>query len=411
MRTHLRAALTLAATTAVVATVTAAPAAAAGTVLTPGASAYAAAGATGTATLKANLQLAGSLGKLLDALISPIVSQDLNPLVGALQGATSGLVTSALGSASPYSAATNPAQTQVTTAPVNFPNDTLPSPCASTGSQPCYSGPSAGVNAAPLVTASVGVLNGYAEQVASSADATNSIFGRATTTNAKVSVLPSLSSLIPGLASVGNPLVSATSVASKARCPNDGAAGASKPTTAPTAFVSASGVSLLGGLVTFTVASGAIANLTVNSVSYASVLALPTVSVAGVTISPFGSAVMVSIPLTLTQVLGALGITGAVATALQSFTPTSSVNLRIVVGPNITLTNRTAAAWGLGVGVDLAGSLGFNLLDLVTANVVIPTGISGANSGNLLDLRLAYSTCQSGVVAAATVPAVPPGLV
>jgi hypothetical protein len=87
------------------------------------------------------------------------------------------------------------------------------------------------------------------------------------------------------------------------------------------------------------------------------------------------------------------------------------VRLRLVVGPNSTLTNRTASAWGLGIAADLSGTLSFNLLDLVTANVVIPSGISGGNRGNLIDLRLAYSTCQSGVIVPATVRAIPPLLV
>jgi hypothetical protein len=411
MRAPVRAFVAVAVTTALFAAVPGTRAAATTPPITTGASAYSAAASTGNATLDANLQLTGSLGKLLDALISPIVSQDLNPLVSALQGTVNGLVASTLGAASGLNASTSPSQVQYGTAPAAFPNDTLPSPCVSSGAQPCYSAGSANVNGAPLVSAHVGVLNGYVEQVSTSADATTPAFGRASASSPAVSVLPGISTLIPALPAVGNPLVAASAVNSKANCPNDGTVGASKPKTAPSTSTSATGVTLLGGLITFTVLDGQIATLTVNNVAYGSVLSLPTVSVAGITVSPFGTSLMASIPLTLAQVLSGLGLSGAVVTALNRYAPTSTVRLRLVVGPNSTLTNRTASAWGLGIAADLSGTLSFNLLDLVTANVVIPSGISGGNRGNLIDLRLAYSTCQSGVIVPATVRAIPPLLV
>jgi hypothetical protein len=396
---------------AVLCTTTATDAAAMTPSLTSGASAYSAAAGTGTASLQANLQLAGSLGKLLDYLIGPIVSQDLNPLVAALQGSVNGAVAAALGASSSLNAATDPNQLQADTAPAAFPNDTLPSPCLPSGSQPCYTAANASVNGAPLASVSVGALSGYVEQVRQPADATNPVFGRASVSNPHVSVLPGVTSLVPGLPNATNPLVSATAVNAMANCPNDGPVGASKPTTAPSAQVSTSGVTLLGGLVTFNALDGQITNLSVNGVSYASVLSLPTVTVSGVTISPFGSSVIVSIPLSVSQVLAGLGLPSAVVTALSGFTPTSTVKLSLVVGPNSTLTSRSASAWGLGVAVNLSGSLSFNLLDLVTATVNIPTGIAGGNFGNVLDLRLGYTACQSGVIVPAAIPVVPAAMV
>jgi hypothetical protein len=397
---------------AVLTTTMATPAAALTPSLTAGASAYSAAGNTGTGSLKANLQLSGSLGKLLDYIIGPIVSQDLNPLVAALQGSVNGTVAGLLGSSSNLNAATDPNQLQADTAPAAFPNDTLPSPCLPSGTQPCYSGASSSVNGAPLASVTAGALNGYVEQVRNSADTTNPVFGRASVTNPRVSVLPGISSLVPGLPGAINPLVSASLARAKSNCPNDGPAGASKPTTAPSANVSTTGVSVLGGLVTFGALDGQLTSLTVNGVAYASVLKLPTVTVAGVTVAPFGQSVLVTIPLSVSQVLAGLGLPSAVVTALSSFTSSSSVKLSLVVGPNSTVTNRAASAWGLGVGVDLSGTLSFNLLDLVTANVNIPTGIGGGNFGNVLDLRLAYTTCQSGVnLSAATARVVPPAMV
>jgi hypothetical protein len=213
------------------------------------------------------------------------------------------------------------------------------------------------------------------------------------------------------LPNVANPLVSATAVAAKANCPNDGAVGATKPATAPSAAETVASVTLLGGLVTLGVLDGQIINLKVNGVAFASILALPTVTVSGVTISPFGNSIMVSIPLSVAQLLVGLGLPGQVASALTGFAASSTVQLRIVVGPNSTVTSRTVSAWGLGIGVDLSGALSFNLLNLVGASVNIPTGIGGGNYGNLLDLRLAYVTCRSGTNTPPIVPAVPPALV
>jgi hypothetical protein len=396
---------------AVAAAAAASPAAALVPNLTSGATAYSAAAATGSASLKANLQLTGSLGGLLDSLINPIVSADLNPLVGALQGTVNNLVAATLGAASPLNASTYPAEPQMTPAPAAFPNDPTPSPCLPSGAQPCYTAANATVGGAPLATVSAGVISGYVEQVMQSADSTNPVFGRASIANPRVSVLPGLSNIVPALPGATNPLVSAALVAAKANCPNDGAPGATKPATAPSASETVSNVTLLGGLVTFGVLDGQLTNLTVNGVSYTSVLSLPTVTVSGVTVAPFGQGVIVSIPLSVAQVLTALGLPSAVVNALNTFTPTSAVTLSLVVGPNATVTSRSVSAWGLGIGVNLSGSLTFNLLGLVTATVNIPTGIGGSNTGNLLDLRLAYATCQSGVNLPAVVPVVPPALV
>jgi hypothetical protein len=394
-------------------------AAASAPTLTPGASAYSAAAGTGTASLGASLQINGSLGKLLGSLIDPIISQDLNPLVAALQDGVNSTVASALGASSNLNASTDPSQQQVATAPAAFPNDTLPSPCLATGSQPCYSATSSSANGAPLASVSLGLLNGYVEQVQSSADATNPIFGRATANNPQVSVLPGITSLVPGLPAAVNPLVSASVVSAKSTCPNDGAVGATRPATSPSVNETVSNVSILGGLVTFNVLDGGLTSLKVNGTSYqinglstSGILELGSVTVAGVTIAPYGNSVSISIPLTVAQVLAGLGLPSSVISALNGFTPTSSVTMSLIVGPNSTLTATSASAWGLGIGVDLSGDLSFNVLDLVTATVRIPTGIGSGNLGNLLDLRLAYAACQSGVnLSGTTTKAVPPALV
>jgi hypothetical protein len=394
--------------TAVLATAGATDAAAAGPALTPGASAYSAAAGTGTASLQANLHLTGSLGGLLDWAIDPIVNDALNPLVAALQGSVDDAVDAALGASSSLNAATVPTQQQVSPGPSGtFPNDSWPATCVATGDQPCYRAASTSVNGAPLASIGLGLVTGYAEQVQTSADASNPIFARASAATPQVSALPAISSL-------ANPVVSAGLVNAKATCPNDGSVGATKPATAPSVNISATGVTLLGGLVSFGAVNGGLTSLTVNGVSYPDVLHLPTVTVGNVTISPYGGSVLISIPLTVNQVLAGLGLPTDVVSQLTGLSPTSSVSLSLVVGPNSTVTNRTASAWGLGIGVDLSGSLTFNLLNVVTAKVNIPTGIGHGNYGNLLDLRLGYATCQSGInvgSGAGGVPPIPPALV
>jgi hypothetical protein len=387
--------------------------------LTPGATAYAAAAGTGTGSLAASLQINGALGKLLGSLIDPIISQDVDPLLATLQSGINSSLDSALGASSNLNVSTDPSQTQVATAPAVFPNDTLPSPCVKTGSQPCYSATSSAVNGTPLASVSLGLLSGYVEQVQATADATNPIFARASATNPQVSILPGITSLVPGLPTAVNPLVSASAAAAKATCPNDGAVGATRPATAPSINETVTSVNLLGGLVTFGVLDGYLSTLRVNGTSYqvngpkgSGIPELGSVTVAGVTIAPYGNSISISIPLTVNQVLTGLGLPASIISALTGFSPTSSVTMNLIVGPNSAVTSTSASAWGLGIGVDLSGSLSFNVLDLVSATVKIPTGVGRGNLGNLLDLRLAYTTCQSGVnLSGSITKAIPPALV
>lgn len=394
--------------TTILATVAASDAEAAGPALTPGASAYSAAAGTGTGSLGASLDVTGSLRDVFKDLVHATVEQALQPLTDALQGTADDAVVAALGTASHLYAATNPVQQQVSPGPTGtFPNDSWPATCVATGDQPCYQAPSTSVNGAPFATVGLGLLKGYAEQVDKPADATNPIFARASTATSQVSVLP-------GISSLANPVVSAGLVNAKATCPNDGAVGATKPATAPSVNISATGVTMLGGLVSFGVLDGELTSLVVNGTSYPDVLHLPTVTVGNVTISAYGTSVLVSIPLSVDQVLAGLGLPSDVVDQLSLLAPTSTVKLSLVVGPNATVTNRTASAWGLGIGADLSGALTFNLFGVVGAKVTIPTGIGHGNYGNLLDLRLAYTTCVSGInvgSAGGGVPPIPPALV
>ena len=367
-----------------------------------GATAYSAAGFTGSATMNASLTLTGTLGGILGNTIGPIVSAALNPLVAALQGTASTVVDGVLGASGPNHVTTPISQGGP--APATFPGDMpsgLPSPCTATSTtQPCYSATSglSGINVPPLVNVGLTAVTGYTEQVPTSAASTNQIFGRAQAVSAGISVLPAIASLT-------NPLISTGTVDSIASCPNDG-------TTSPSAHVAASTITLAGGLVTLTVASDRIANLVVNGVGYASVNALPVVSVGGIVVQPYGSSVEVTLPLTLTQIATGLGLPSSVISTLSTYgLAGTSLKLSVVVGPDTVVTKTTAQAWGLGIGVDLSGSLNFNLLGLVGATVTVPTGIGGNNLGNVLDLRLGYTACTVGATNAGSTKAVPPALV
>ena len=371
---------------------------------TPGATAFSAAATTGTGSLQANLQLSGSLGGLLDVLVSPIVTGALNPLVSALQGGANTLASSLLGASSSLHADTP--ITQSGTAPATFPNDTPPSPCTATGALPCYqatTGPA--LNASPLVSVGMGLVQGWTQQVPNTYDPTMSIYGRAQALSTTVSALSGISTLT-------NPIVSVSTVDAKANCPNDGKAGASRPQTSPTALAQATGVTVLGGLVTLSVINGQVTNLVVNATSYPTLQSLgSTTLVSGVTVSSYGNAVLVSVPVAAADLIGALGLDSAVVTKLLGYGPASTVTLRIVIGPSAQPTVNTATAYGLGIGVDLSGALSFNLLGLVGATVNLPSGISSSNNGNLLDLRLATVTCQSGTGTIPANAAIPPELV
>ena len=377
------------------------------TATSTGATGFASAAYSGSASMKANLTITGALGGLLGSLLTPIITNLLNPVVSALTGTASSTVGALLGPSSTFHAASPTVQTAP--APGAFPTDLpggLPSPCSATSAtQPCYSASGSGaINAAPLATVSLGALSGYTQQVTSTADSTSPIFGRAQEASTSISVLP-------GIVGLANPVVSTGLVDSKANCPNDGV-------SPPSASVSGANIKLLGGLVTLSVASGSIANLTFNGTTYPNLNALPTVTAAGVTVQPYGDSVAVSLSLSLSQILAGLGIPSSITSTLLGYGNTgTSLTLTLVIGPNTTVTNTSATAWGLGVGVDLSGSLAFSLptgsagTPIVGANITIPTGITGSTFGNLLDLRLAYSACAVGATSVGATQVIPPELI
>jgi hypothetical protein len=371
-------------------------AAAAPTPVTAGSSSFSSAANSGTASMAASLSLAGALGGLLQPIVGPIVAGGLNPLVSALQSTTNSLVASTLGASSGLSASTPSFRGSENYN--NFPNDSFPSQCPKPdGTTPCYQASNTNVTSS-LVTLAVPALRGYTQENQSG---TVTMYGRAQVTNASVT-LPFIPT-VPGLPANGS-LLSAAAVNSVAVCPNSGS-------TSPNAAVSAASVSLLGGLIALTVSNNSIATVTVGGTNY-TLNTLPATAIAGVNLSKYGSALKISIPLTLQQLEVALNLSAsAIAQLNANATSSASLTLTAIVGPNTVVTSTSAKAWGLGIGVDLSGSLGFNLAGLVGATVTVPSGIGGGNYGNLLDARLAYSACTSAASAPTVTPAVPPALI
>jgi hypothetical protein len=395
MRTRAKAISATSALALVLATYAPMRAAAVSPPVTSGASAYSAAASNGSGSLAASLSLSGSLGGLLQGVIGPIVTNALNPLVAALQASTNSLVASMLGASSGLTAGTP--STQGSAIYTGFPADTWPSPCPQPGTTPCYTASSTNL-ASSLVTATVPVARGYTQQNSGGA---KPIYGRAQLTNPSVSVpfVPT----VPGLPASGQ-LVSANAVNSYAACPNDG--------TAPSTGVSAANLQVLGGLVGVTIASNStISSVTIAGKSY-TLATMPSTAIAGVNLSTYGSALKVTIPLTLAQVELGLSLSSSVISTLNAnATANDALTLTAIIGPNSSITATSASAWGLGIGVDLSGSLTFNLAGAVGATVSVPTGIGGGNYGNVLDARLAYATCKSGASSSTSTPVVPPALI
>jgi hypothetical protein len=248
------------------------------------------------------------------------------------------------------------------------------------------------------VNFTVPALKGYTQE---NKGGTLPMYGRSQVTNPSVSV-PFVAT-VPGLPASGA-LLSAAAVNAYASCPEDGS-------TAPSAGVSAANVSLLGGLISMSLANNAIGTVTVSGTNY-TLNTLPASAIAGVYLSKYGSALKISIPLTLQQLEVALNLSSSVSSTLNANANSSaSLTMTVIVGPNTVVTASSAKAWGLGLGVDLSGSLGFNLAGLVGATVAVPSGIGGGNYGNLLDARLAYSACTSAASSPSVTPAVPPALI
>jgi hypothetical protein len=373
----------------------------AGAVAVPsGTSAFASAAYfTGGTGMQSRMILTGSLSGLLGGLIGPIVTNDLNPLVAALNGSANTALAPVVGVGSTYSAGTP--SVQGGPAPAAFPNDLpsgLPSPCTGTSTtQPCYSAATVTAAATPLAGLSLTGTAGYTQQVPAIADPTTPAFGRAGET-AAVTVLG-------GATSLANPVVTTGSIDAKANCPNDGS-------TAPSATAAAGNVSLLNGAVTLTVAQGQISSITVGGKTYTSVNAVPVVTVGSATVSQYNGAIKVTVPLPLSQVLAGLSIPAAVSSALTQYGVSgNALTLTVIAGSGTSATKSTASAWGLRVAADLSGSLSFDLLGVARATVLVPSGISGNALGNVLDARLAYTSCSVGNTAQGKTLVIPVTLV
>jgi hypothetical protein len=120
----------------------------------------------------------------------------------------------------------------------------------------------------------------------------------------------------------------------------------------------------------------------------------------------------------LDPLLGSLGL-GGLFSGLpgQIDNKDTALTLSITVGPGSSAATggNGISAWGLAIGVDVAGTITVKQLSALgvlggKAVITVPTGISGSHYGNLVDLKLAYASCTSGDAPPA-VTRVPPGLI
>ncbi|MGN6606228.1 MAG: hypothetical protein ACTHMS_04360 [Jatrophihabitans sp.] len=377
---RLRSSAVVVAACALAATAVAAPATAASTT-----SAYSAAGYATPGSLAPVTTITGSLGGLVGPLVNPALAGLVNPLVAALTqapqtvlaGVLTGIVNAGNASANnPISTTTPSGQPSCATAPWNAGNA-------------CYSTLSLGAPLAPLVNVGLQAANGYTGTFTNGTGTPVTAVASAALTD--VSVL--------GLNVVGAGTVTATS-----SCPTTGSTSA---TAASPAF---NGLGLFGNAVSASVASGT--GLLSVLVGGNPLVGTQTVTIPGGTVSLTLNSNLLTAKITITPsyLLQQLGL--SVAGSLMSLITASNLVLTLTVGPGAQKTTSSsqasAGAWGLEVGADLSGSLDLTVAGLVGIDVALPTGITSSAYGNLLDLKLAYTTCSA--VSSSTTAQIPPGV-
>jgi hypothetical protein len=310
------------------------------------------------------------------SFLSPVISGVVNPLTAALTALPSTLLTDvAAGLTGSGLQATNPGIAQ--TAPSA---GTYPASCASGGwnSSDCYGPTIPTVSAAPLLALTSGATQGFA-----TGDSTGY------TARAKIAD-PNLTVLGLNIGDLG--LVEASSFCSTSAC---------------TSTQALSNLSLLGGAVQAKIASGNLFQVSVAGGAYVTVSGLSTKSGTGgglpYTVSANGNLLKVQIGLSLTQLLTGLGLGNLLSTVSGLADAGSTASLTLVIGPGTAPVTGSTQTWGLEVGVDLSASISLSLLGLAGVTIAVPTGISGANYGDLLDLKLAYTNAYSGALLATTV--------
>jgi hypothetical protein len=190
-------------------------------------------------------------------------------------------------------------------------------------------------------------------------------------------------------------------------------------TGSPSATVSLADLALINGYVRARMNQGTFQVSADGGLSWAAVRDLHLTTVPGhsdLQIVASGDFLQIKESIGVDRLLGGLGLGGLFSGMPgQIDTKDSNLTLTFTVGPgSYAGTDNSMSAWGLEVGVDVSGTIAVKELSSLgllggTATINVPTGISGEHYGNLLDLKLAYAACTTGVYTPAS--RVPPGLI
>lgn len=198
-------------------------------------------------------------------------------------------------------------------------------------------------------------------------------------------------------------------------CPTPG-------TGTPSATLSLGTVSLIGGLVRAQLANGSnVLQVSINGGSYQSINGVSNIHVntpnSKLTVNASGNNVQVAETITVSRLLGALGL-GGLFSGMPGTVDVNSSNITVTItaGPGSSVGGPTSiSAWGLQVGVDISGTIvvkSLNSLGILggSATLTINSGIDATHNGNVMDLKLAYAACTAGNPPAGP-QKIPPGLI
>lgn len=206
----------------------------------------------------------------------------------------------------------------------------------------------------------------------------------------------------------------ATAASASVNCPTTG-------NGSPSASVSLSDIQLVNGYVKARLRNGTYEASVDGGTSWASVRDIHLTTVPGhadLKIVGDGDLLEVQETIGVDRLLAGLGL-GGLFSGLpgQIDTTSSNLTLTMTVGPGSSTAQGAngMAAWGLGVGVDVAGTIVVKQLSNLgvlggSATITVPSGIGSGHYGNVMDLKLAYATCTGGA-APSPVTRIPAGLI
>lgn len=309
-----------------------------------------------------NVTTGGALGGLLDFL-TPVLDQVVNPLTAQLTALSGTVVGDLAGALTGAGLAANSPGTPQSPPASGYPD------CASGGwtNDTCFGPLVPTISAAPLLSLGSGTLQGYA-----AADPTGS-YAKARTAGIALNVLG---------VSLGNLGVAESS----AQCVSQVCAGQSSLT----------GLSLLGGAVAARTGDDGTLQVSLNGSSFTAPSAYSsptTLSGAGVsaTAQAQGGLLKITVGLGLDQLLTAVGIPDVLA-GLNASGAGSTISLTVTIGAGSSTSGDSASAAGLEIGLGLSANISISVLGLVTVGVSAP---DTSATGNLIDLRLAYTTAAN----------------